>query len=265
MRLTVTVVLAGALALPPSASGARRAEELPNLVPLPAFDIAIRGVGRAEPPALRFAAATANKGDFALELFGQPDEVTVESAAASQCVEWASDRVCAQRQPVGRFVWHPEHQHYHFEDFALYELRRFRADGRINLKPRGLVATSEKISFCVIDVEQDRSPSSPLYTLPHPLYYSCFAGAGFQGISPGWRDVYSSGTPGQEFPLESLVPGRFALIIHSDPDDRLFETDNDDNVSVAGIEISENLTAVDVFCVSEPGSLDCSLPAPAEG
>ncbi|MGH2730939.1 MAG: hypothetical protein ACRDJI_10080, partial [Actinomycetota bacterium] len=78
MRSTVTVVLAGALALglPSGASGGRRAEELPNLVPLPAFDIAIESVDRAEPAALRFAAATANKGDFALELLGLPDQVT---------------------------------------------------------------------------------------------------------------------------------------------------------------------------------------------
>jgi len=265
----VSVLVVGLLSLavtPLSARGSQ-VDELPNLVPLPAFDIAI-GQSPSTPSedsvGLRFAAATANKGDFALDLFGQPDEIGVTSAAASQCVDWSSDRVCANRQPVGRFLWHPDHGHYHFEDFALYELRRFRPNGKVNFKPKGLVATSGKVSFCVIDVEQDGSPSSPLYLFPYPLYYSCFAGVGFQGISPGWRDVYSASTEGQEFPLEELVPGRLALVIYSDPVDRLHETRNDDNLAVTGIVISPDLSKVKVFCTSEPGSSDCSLPPPAQ-
>jgi hypothetical protein len=264
----VIVLVVGSLSLavaPLSARGSQ-VNELPNLVPLPAFDIAI-GPSNSSPDAsvaLRFAAATANKGDFALDLFGQPDEIGVTSAAASQCVDWGIDRVCASRRTVGRFLWHPDHGHYHFEDFALYELRRFRPNGKVNFKPRGLVATSGKVSFCVIDVEQDRSPSSPLYLFPYPLYYSCFAGVGFQGISPGWRDVYSAFTQGQEFPREELIPGRLALVIYADPVDRLHETRNDDNLAVTGIEISPDLSKVEVFCTSEPGSGDCSLPQPPQ-
>ena len=262
----LTVLVVGSLSIavaPPSVRGSQ-VDELPNLVPLPAFNIALQPSNSTIPGALRFAASTANKGDFALDLFGQPDEIGVTSAAASQCVDWSVDRVCASRQRVGSFVWHPAHGHYHFEDFALYELRRFRPNGKVNFKPTGLVATSGKVSYCVIDVERDRSSSSPLYLTPYPLYYSCFAGVGFQGISPGWRDVYSASTPGQEFPHDELIPGRLALVIYSDPVDRLHETRNDDNLAVTGIEISPDLSKVEVFCTSEPGSGDCSLPAPPE-
>ena len=265
----VSVLVMGSLsiAVAPFSARGSHVSELPNLVPLPAFDIAIeRSPSRPsrDSNGLRFAASTANKGDFALDLFGQPDEIGISGAAASQCVDWSSDRVCASRQSVGRFLWHPEHGHYHFEDFALYELRRFRPNGKVNFKPEGLVATSGKVSYCVIDVEQDRSPSSPLYLFPYPLYYSCVAGVGFQGISPGWRDVYSASTEGQEFQLEELIPGRLALVIKSDPIDRLYETRNDDNLAVTGIEISRDLSKVEVFCTSEPGSADCSLRPPSQ-
>lgn len=259
--MVLTAALPALLA--PAAHGGERADELPNLVPLPVADIAIRSMNSPNPDAgisLRFEASTANKGEFALDLFGQPDSVTTESAAASQCVEWVADRVCARRQPVGRFLWHASHGHYHFEDFALYELRRFRRDGSVDLSPKGLVTTSGKVSFCVIDVEQDREPDSVFYVLPNPLYYSCFTGTGFQGISPGWRDVYSSGTAGQSFPQDELIPGRLAIVIYTDPENRLFETDEEDNVSVTGIEISRDLSKVDVFCKSEPGSVVCDQP-----
>jgi Lysyl oxidase len=247
----VTVVLPQA-----SASG-MRADELPNLVPLPAFDIAIESASPSEPLALRFAAATANKGDFALDLLGRPGGASTESAPVDQCVSWAADRTCEAREIVGEFVWHPDHGHYHFEDFAAYELRKFRRNGTVDMRPKGLVATSGKVSYCVIDVEQDRDADSPVYELPHPLYYSCYSPFGFQGISPGWRDVYSSGTPGQEFPLEVLRQGRFAIVIRSNPGGILKETSHADNFSVAGIEISADLSAVEVFCLSEPGSLTC--------
>jgi hypothetical protein len=247
-----------------AAVGEPRAEEFPNLVPLPAHRIGFGNGDEPEQRALRFAASTANRGDDALELLGHLDYQSTNSTAASQCVDWTTDRVCARYEPVGKFVWHAAHQHWHFEDFALYELRRFRANGNVHFGPKGLVATSGKISFCVIDVERDGEARSPLYLLPHPLYYSCFTGAGLQGISPGWRDVYSPTTPGQEFPMDDLVPGKLALVIRTDPENRLFETNNKDNVSVAGIEISSNMTEVDVFCVSEPGSRNCNLPPPEE-
>ncbi|MGH3118756.1 MAG: lysyl oxidase family protein [Gaiellales bacterium] len=243
----------------PGAASVTPAGELPNLVPLPAFDIAIEAQSPGGTPALHFAAATANKGDFALDLLGKPGGST-ETAPVDQCVAWAADRVCEAREMVGEFVWHPDHGHYHFEKFAQYELRRFRRSGAVDMRPGGLVATSGKVSYCVIDVEQDRDADSPVYEFPHPLYYSCYSPFGFQGISPGWRDIYSAGTPGQEFPLEALSAGRFAIVIRSNPAGILKESSLVDNVSVTGIEISHGLAEVSVFCLSEPGSLACDQP-----
>ena len=53
-----------------------------------------------------------------------------------------------------------------------------------------------------------------------------------QGISPGWRDVYTSDLDGQQIPLAGVPRGRdYALVITADPSNRLWETDETDNVS----------------------------------
>src|SRR5688572_18990757 len=174
-------------------------DQLPNLVPLPAFDLSISQQGGAR--LLRFAVATANQGDHALDLKFESEGVSTQEAAAHQCIVWATDRACSARKHVGSFEWHPQHGHHHFRDFALYEVRRFRKPGIPDMRMKGLVATSGKVSFCLIDVEQDRRPDSLWYLQPHPLYYTCLLGAGFQGISPGWRDVYTAETQGQSFDL----------------------------------------------------------------
>src|SRR5437867_9214145 len=49
---------------------------------------------------------------------------------------------------VGTFVFHPAHNHWHFEDFALYELRDVAADGSIGAN---VITSSSKISFCMTD------------------------------------------------------------------------------------------------------------------
>lgn len=240
-------------------SSARPVEaQLPNLVALPPFDIDIRNADReslSEPPrpAIRFATGAANLSDYALELTGEPSSST--EAVAQQCVAWAAPRVCTERKSVGVFAWHPAHGHYHFEDFALYELRRLRPDGEPNMRKRGLVATSGKVSFCIIDVEQEESRGA-LYAAPYPLYYSCFA-AGVQGISPGWRDIYGESTIGQQIPLEGIKDGDYALVVYIDPLNRIVETSDADNQGLARIRLSENGTRVEVLCVQDPRKPGC--------
>lgn len=207
-------------------------------------------------PALRFATGTANRGDYSLELAGQPSGAA--EAIALQCIAWPQDRVCSERQEVGTFSWHPQHGHFHFEDFALYELRKLRRDGAPDLRKKGLVATSGKISYCIIDAQEDEGSQRPLlYSVPYPLYYSCFTGLGMQGISPGWKDVYSKGTTGQQIPLEGIPDGTYALVVKFDPADRLLETDESDNTALTQIRLLGAGKALEVLCTQEPGQESC--------
>ncbi|HEX2241297.1 MAG TPA: lysyl oxidase family protein [Actinomycetota bacterium] len=233
------------------------ADQLPNLVPLAPEDIEIRQVDGGGEPALRFSVWIANEGDYAFELVARAQDYSARSdALAEQCIAWAGPRACTERRSIGTLSYHQAHGHYHFEDFALYELRRVAAPGRPDMSERGLVRTSEKVSFCLQDVQR-RDGVDPLYATPWPLYYGCFAGQGVQGISPGWVDIYSWGTPGQQIPLKGIADGTYALVLYTDPGNRVFETNDSDNMSIAIVDLLRGGKKVRVVCTSPPGTLSC--------
>lgn len=260
--LGIILLLVGAALAPAfAAGGARAAYQYPNLIPLPASDLQIGLADEDRQRALRFAATIWNEGDFAFELLGRPGDLYSNELEAEQCVSWPTPRTCAERRSVGKLIHHDAHGHWHFEDFALYEIRRFRRDRSVDMTPRGLVATSGKVSFCLQDVDR-REDDSDL--APWPLYYGCLGGMGVMGISSGWTDIYSSALRGQFIPLAGVRDGRYALVIHTDPGKRVFESNDADNVSVAGITLSNQGQSVDVFCQGGPGTLTCDQP-PSEG
>ncbi len=153
---------------------------------------------------------------------------------------WTTHRVCQERVHVGNFAFHQAHAHYHFQDYALYELRRLDAEGRPDMTPGGLVAPGTKAAFCLIDYDPDGPASHPVYENEHPLYLTCTGsfGVGVQGISPGWRDTYRSGLDGQQIPIAGVPRDRdYALVITADPTNRLWETREDDNVSWERVQL----------------------------
>ncbi|HEX2040777.1 MAG TPA: hypothetical protein VHF47_13720, partial [Acidimicrobiales bacterium] len=112
-----------------------------------------------------------------------PVQLTVEeiqstsSSTVTQCVAWTL-RVCRERAEVGGFSWHEEHRHFHYDDFAAYQLRRLAADGRPDYSDAGLIAISDKVSYCMVDsFLLDPTKPSP------PTYVGCSNVQ--QGISPG--------------------------------------------------------------------------------
>lgn len=183
------------------------------------------------PPHLRFDSWVQNTGKVPLELVADdPNNPTT----ATQCVSWTA-HVCRERQVVGEYVWHQEHGHFHYADFADYQLRRLLPDGSPDYSDDGLLAVSEKVSFCLVDA----SLIDTLKPAP-PFYVSC--GPNLQGVSPRWADVYSTGTPGQELSLEGLTDGRYTLVVTLDYANRLHESDDTDNVIEVVVEISGGLT-----------------------
>lgn len=235
----------GVVWLVPDASGATE-PQLPNLVPLKPYDIRVGLADGARwsdvPTVLRFSVAAVNRGNFPLDLLGVPTgEYT---AQAYQCVRWASARTCGggAYEPVGEFVFHAGHGHFHIDGFALYELRRLVGD-QPDMTPAGLVATSGKVSFCLQDTEGDpeASPSDPAdsawYSAPWYNALACLPV--YQGISPGWADVYDYDLPGQQIDLETVPAGRYGLVITLNPEGRLRETTRADDVAFEVIQIDE--------------------------
>lgn len=234
-----------------------RVEALPNLVPLPPeveLGAADRETGET---AIRLTVSVANRGDAHLDLLGIPGSGQPTSVPAHQCVAWTTDRICESRAEVGSFIWHPDHAHHHFEGFALYELRALRR-GRPDMRPRGLIRGGDKISFCLIDYEPDDGSNTfmPGTGLGGwPLYSTCVAGSGYQGISRGWRDVYSGRLVGQQIVVDAVPPGDYALVVTIDPELRLIETDDADNTIATRISLS--IDTVTESCVYTPDLRRC--------
>lgn len=175
-----------------------------------------------------------NIGTVALDLLSD-DPANVNNPAVSQCVSWTVDGVCRERREVGGFEVHPDHNHFHFNDFAQYELRTLLPDGTPDYSAAGLLDISEKVSFCLLDSWRIRDDARPVRT-----YTSC--GSTREGISAGWADIYGGDLPGQQFPAEGLADGRYALVVTMDTNDRLWESDNGNNVLEVTVELSQGLT-----------------------
>ena len=183
------------------------------------------------PPELAFDGWVQNLGDVPLELMADdPSNPTT----AMQCVSWTG-HVCREKRVVGEYEWHEEHSHFHFTDFADYQLRRLGPDGSPDYSDAGLLAISEKVSFCLVDGSLiDAFDPAP------PFYLTC--GPTLQGVSPKWADVYGIGTPGQSLSIDGLGDGRYALIVNMDYADHLYESDDTDNVVEVTVEISNGMT-----------------------
>jgi Lysyl oxidase len=199
----------------------------PNLQPFPAGNLAIvQDISGAIQ--LVFSATTWNNGDGPLVLVaGATDSATLRQKVDQRV--FLSDGTFYDRN-VGIFEWHPAHNHFHFEDYALYTLQPFDAPG-------GSERTSAKTSFCIMDTTQvdTRLPGAP----NKPVYVTC--GNAMQGMSVGWGDTYGSQLAGQSIDLTGLPDGVYKLIIEADPKKQLLEINNSDNTSCVLLRIT-NLT-----------------------
>jgi len=115
----------------------------------------------------------------------------------------------------GLFEFATCHQHYHFRNYAKYEL----------IDPRtGHVWKAAKRGFCMLDT--DPVPASVDGTAPRSAQYkSCgnLTLPGNQGISHGWSDTYKFYLGGQYFVLDGgdnqpvVPPGDYILRITANP------------------------------------------------
>lgn len=142
-----------------------------------------------------------------------------------------------------RFVYSACHRHYHFESFASYELR-----------PRGAaspVATGQKRSFCVEDTQPD--PDAPA---PRPCATTedcngsgrCVQGVckyvcEYQGVQPGWGDLYPSNLPCQWIDVTDLPPGDYDLWVFLNTAQLLPESDYTNDAGMVPVTIGPSAAA----------------------
>jgi hypothetical protein len=210
---------------PASTAPPAPAFRLPDLTPLPPQQLYIdtnAGTGERE---LRFSSQVANRGDAPLEMRGERDGSG--RTLAIQRLETAAGGV--HERVVGFFILHEEHNHWHFEDFTRLDILALEASGAAGR----VMASTEKLTSCV----RDRVRLSPTVagSPEEPGYRRCRTD--IQGISVGWTDLYEADLPGQLVNIDELPDGRYLLRLTADPDNRILEKNEDNNVTTVTIEI----------------------------
>ena len=156
---------------------------------------------------LRLSNGTANAGTGPLYLYG----ATPGNEDGTQDVRQRVFREDGSyfERVAGTFVYHPEHNHIHFEEWAQYRLRRVTGEDGVG----DVVAAGQKTSFCILDLGvYDRS--LPDY-VSGGFFRTCSSTT--QGLSVGWIDVYSKSLPGQNIDITDVPDGHYWLESEVDP------------------------------------------------
>jgi hypothetical protein len=179
---------------------------------------------------LRFSNTAYNTGQGPLEMLGKTITTSTgeEKTRVYQRI-YSATGIRETTNAVGTFAYHPAHDHFHFGDFAEYQLwTRAEYDawlrsGRTEGSPRRADLLSSKVTFCIMDYKRVRlKPGSPRYA----VYDQC--GRHLQGLSVGWGDTYKYYLPDQWVDLgtTSLASGRYVLRSVADPLNRIYESEN---------------------------------------
>ncbi len=216
-------------------------ERAPRLLPdarsLAARDLSIsrNASGRRQ---IRFESGLANVGRGVLEVRpNDDDDCRRHERHATQIMFRDRNRngwynrpvdIGVARHDAGCMIFHPTHDHWHFEAAARYALWRPHRDSPIVVKGR-------KTSFCLR--ESERVPER-WQTHTYGEYYGACSQNTRQGISVGWVAVYASYLPGQFLTLpKHLGNGLYCLRTTVDPRGLLVEVDEDNNNSVRSVRI----------------------------
>ena len=207
---------------------------LPNLQALPAEDIHLETTSSGR-TLLLFSATSWNNGTGPLELVAGAVDRRRRKQKVYQRV-YAEDGSYRSRL-AGSFVWHQQHNHFHFQNYARYILKPVTAGGAER--------TSIKTTFCVMDTTPVNTelPEAP----QAPVYRTCRRSV--QGMSVGWGDTYEYYLAGQEIDVTDLPDGIYELKIVVDPRNLLLESDGTDNTSWVRIRLRGD--TVQVISTSE--------------
>lgn len=167
---------------------------------------------------LRLSTATANIGQGPLELRGS---VTNPDGTQDVLQRVYQGDGSHEDHLAGEFIYHPQHDHIHFEGFAEYNLRAVTEGNGVG----DVVASGGKTSFCVIDLDDyDLGlPGAPNF----PEYDAC---GSRQGLSVGWEDIYDRDLPDQWIDVTDVPINTYWLEVVSDPDNHILESDDTNNV-----------------------------------
>lgn len=236
------LAIALALLLPGAAASRGAARELlPDLVTRTPGKVYLQITPRAR-HFVRFSNEVVNVGAGPLELRPRVGDCNHNGDPGDDRASW--QRIYRDGNGNGRFTrdvdarfrtrsagctrYHPAHRHWHFDVLAEYAIRPVFSAGP-------LLAGGKKTSSCVLDTRR-RLPKAP--GSPRRKYYGGCRRDSVGGISIGWGDLYGAKVSGQELDVTSLADGAYCLVSRADPENRLQESNERNNVRTTRIELS---------------------------
>jgi hypothetical protein len=192
-------------------------------------------------PVLRFSTGIANLGDGPLRV--RALNVGNITLGVQEILD-ANGEV-ADTHLASTYTFHPEHDHWHIDQVALFELRQDSLTGPI------VGDRSVKVTFCMVDTYRLAR------NFPYRTYSSCDEDT--QGISLGWVDQYHRSLEGQSFGLSDVPPGRYFLINTANPSAKFLEKELENNTAWISFDLIKNsegeleLKFVDRSACDNPG------------
>lgn len=203
---------------------------MPDIAPLAPYDLRLgTESGRT---VIRFTGSFWNGGMQPFDLRTDPGQASgVQETTEDVYQQVAAEDGTVRRKFVGTFVFHPAHDHHHYDDFAEYIIQPVRLDSGEPL----FAARSyrHKTTFCFRD---DERFAGELQAVEVPVFTACDGTR--QGLSPGWVDVYPYTLPDQYVDVHDLPPGIYALSFHVDPNRRFIEASTDNNIGTTFISLN---------------------------
>jgi hypothetical protein len=198
---------------------------LPDLVPMPAW--LIKAVNVSGSDLLEFGATVWDGGNGPLDVEGF--RVNGSPVMPAYQYFWQNGHVIGRvRAGTMGFDSQPGHDHWHFQQFAQYQLLGANKE---------LVLRSQKVGFCI-------GPSDPVdLVLPQASWRPALVGLSGQCGSPtalwvqetlpvGWGDTYVQSLARQAFDVTSVPNGTYYIEIITNPMHILRETNTGNDISL---------------------------------
>ena len=234
LLVMVVVMMAGGLAHGGAPVAGQGATQYPDLRTKPPRDLHFDRLSDGT-HVLRFTNVVWNAGQGRLELEGNPHPKKDGSKKIYQNLYDApvGGNQVSHKVVASDVIYHPSHNHYHFQNFASYLLLKKDASGVY----RETTKKGTKTSFCILDSTRMRGSYPEQYT-------DC--SMTLQGLSVGWGDGYDYQLPEQWVVLgrQPLADGIYAVRSPADPKNVLAESRNNTNVAKTCFEVRQGTITV---------------------
>ena len=190
---------------------------------------------------LRFGTTFGNIGAGPLVLTADPTDVNPDGTETVRQSLYRYSRSANRYEKVseriaGDFIFHPEHEHFHFDGYASYELFRSRKGKAYQLAKRsdGTPVLGDKVSFCLSDgISSFQVPGTSKSSRKLPGYTAAGqpdVGCGLaQGLHVGMADSYDSSIDGQWVDVTGVAAGNYFLVVKLDSQNVIEESNETNN------------------------------------